>query len=347
MTADYNSPGVMVDPACPLDWAHPLNAGLVADWTIVPNSGWSGGLTLRDLARGGHYPNDGTLTNGPVWSGNKGRRAGLGDVVFDGSDDFVSVPSIAALQITGSYTLAAWCNPTDLSTAVQSGYRGIVAKEGGGAEPSKGYYIGHHGGNLYGGHNAGANELDVASVMVAGVWIHVAVVFDANAGLRLYANGRQIASNASTTALSSNSQVAMIGKTINNSNASLLFFGPIDSVQIYNRPLSSPSIAALYLETSKGNPERFQWQSSRTWSFPVSGVTPAHTQSAYRFRNDNGSETTATWQAAEDVNVSAALFVPLRLRVQVDTNFDAPTEQMALQFRRTGGTWQTVKKLDT
>jgi hypothetical protein len=74
-----------IDTACPVDWAHPLNRGLVADWTILPIPGWRGGLTLRDLVRGGRRPNDGTLTAGPTWGGAKGRPGGFGSLNTNGT----------------------------------------------------------------------------------------------------------------------------------------------------------------------------------------------------------------------------------------------------------------------
>jgi hypothetical protein len=44
----------------------------------------------------------------------------------------------------------------------------------------------------------------------------------------------------------------------------------------------------------------------------------AWTQVAFRFRNDDGSETTATWQAAQNTNISLPVNTPLRLRFLID-----------------------------
>lgn len=51
------------------------------------------------------------------------------------------------------------------------------------------------------------------------------------------------------------------------------------------------------------------------------GGFPSFSQTHFRFRKDDGSETTATWRAAEDTNVSIALDEPFRLRIQIkETN---------------------------
>ena len=47
------------------------------------------------------------------------------------------------------------------------------------------------------------------------------------------------------------------------------------------------------------------------------GGVPYFSQTHFRFRKDDGSETTATWRAAEDTNVSIALDELFRLRIQI------------------------------
>src|ERR1700723_1877146 len=57
-----------IDQRHPINWRHPLNEGLVSDWTGIPN--WGGGGTVtRDLCR----RNNGTFANWgggalPTWS---------------------------------------------------------------------------------------------------------------------------------------------------------------------------------------------------------------------------------------------------------------------------------------
>ena len=60
------------------------------------------------------------------------------------------------------------------------------------------------------------------------------------------------------------------------------------------------------------------------------------TLEAFRFRNDDGSEATATWIAGQDVSINRASETMTRLRLILDTNSDAPGLQLKLQYRPVG-----------
>lgn len=56
---------------------------------------------------------------------------------------------------------------------------------------------------------------------------------------------------------------------------------------------------------------------------------------AYRFRNDDGSETTATWKAAQDTDITIGKGENFRLRVLTNVNsVDPPTVTRTLQYKR-------------
>lgn len=66
-------------------------------------------------------------------------------------------------------------------------------------------------------------------------------------------------------------------------------------------------------------------------------------QKRFRFRNDDGSETTATWAAAEDADISVAALTAKRLRVQVAATGDPSAKSFKLQYRKVGdGTWRDI-----
>lgn len=67
-------------------------------------------------------------------------------------------------------------------------------------------------------------------------------------------------------------------------------------------------------------------------------------QSRFRWRNDDGSETSATWAAAENTNITEDVGVTKRLRVQLDVDSGYPddTEPYTLQFRTGAGAWRDV-----
>jgi hypothetical protein len=87
--------------------------------------------------------------------------------------------------------------------------------------------------------------------------------------------------------------------------------------QLYRDPwqLFAPSARRLYVE---------------------SAAVPALTQSRYRWRNDDGSESAATWAAAENTAITLAQNTPRRLRVQVQSTNDKPSASYKLQYRKVG-----------
>jgi hypothetical protein len=72
----------------------------------------------------------------------------------------------------------------------------------------------------------------------------------------------------------------------------------------------------------------------------------AYEQEGFRFRNDDGSESTATWKASQDTNVTAVKSANTRLRVLTDTaNADPATKRMKLQYRKVGDDgWRDLKE---
>jgi hypothetical protein len=69
----------------------------------------------------------------------------------------------------------------------------------------------------------------------------------------------------------------------------------------------------------------------------------ALTQEGFRFRNDDGTETTATWIAAQDTNINKAEDGIVRLRMLIDSTGVTASEQYQLEWRVSGGTWRKVE----
>lgn len=65
-------------------------------------------------------------------------------------------------------------------------------------------------------------------------------------------------------------------------------------------------------------------------------------QEGFRFRNDDGSETTATWAGAQDANVTAPVGT-YRLRTIVNATGDVPASAFQLEARVNGGAWRRVR----
>lgn len=73
------------------------------------------------------------------------------------------------------------------------------------------------------------------------------------------------------------------------------------------------------------------------------GAVITYEQEGFRFRNDNGSETTATWMASQDTDASVARETNFRLRALIDTAQDAPSRNYKLQYHKVGAaSWRDV-----
>jgi len=88
-----------------------------------------------------------------------------------------------------------------------------------------------------------------------------------------------------------------------------------------------------------------RWQSRDPWQSLSLMTSPTwDTCAAFRFRNDDGSETSATWKASQNQNVVQPVLENFRIRLlnQMTNSGDATNTTAALQFRVNGGSWQAV-----
>ncbi len=65
-------------------------------------------------------------------------------------------------------------------------------------------------------------------------------------------------------------------------------------------------------------------------------------QSHFRFRNDDGSESTATWLAGEDTNIIHPSLTAARLRLQASTTLDMSPVNYQLEYKLSTDNWWTV-----
>lgn len=246
--------GLTLDPSCPVDWAHPLNAGLVGDWTPAPLPGWSGGLTLRDLVRGGRRPNDGTLTNGPTWVG--GPHDGFRALNFDGVDDYVDIADDPVWD-ANYITLSCWFRTTATAT------RALLDRDDEGSSRCWQFrcnsprieFIPFVGGSpLFA--NGTSNPID-------GRWHHAAATYD-GATARVYVDGLLEGSAAGAGVMSPGTIGPRFGRRRQGDSQ---FGGAIADWRFYSRALSAAAIYALYDQRRRDSPDLYRWL--RPWSFGV------------------------------------------------------------------------------
>jgi hypothetical protein len=74
----------------------------------------------------------------------------------------------------------------------------------------------------------------------------------------------------------------------------------------------------------------------------LAGVTL--TQEGFRWRNDDGSESAATWAATQDANHSISAEAAIRLRILIDAANDPDAGQYRLEYRKVGDPdWKVVQ----
>jgi chitodextrinase len=188
------------------------------------------GLQTADASGNG---NSGTLS-GATWTGAGKYGSGL---TFDGTNDWVTVPDAASLDLTSGLTVEAWVRPT-----TTTGWRTVLLKEHGSTLAYALY--GNATGNRPLGvvYTGGAEQkLSGPTALALNTWAHLALTYD-GAQLRLYVNGTQRATKAVTGAVPSSTGALRIGG--NNVWRTEWFKGDLDEVRVYSRALAAAEIQA-------------------------------------------------------------------------------------------------------
>jgi hypothetical protein len=203
------------------------------------------GLSLYlDAANSSSYPGSGTtwtdisgnnrngaLTNGPTFNSSNG-----GSIVFDGTNDFVSVASDANILSTTAYTKTVWFYVTSFSTDNN------LISAGSSGQHALWLFTSN---KLNAGHNGNWNTVVSTTTLVLNRWYFGSVTFNNTSGWVLYLNGVQEATSVSTTTFTGTGTIS-IGSYQNLGN---YFTGRIATATVYNRVLSSSEILQNYNAT--------------------------------------------------------------------------------------------------
>ncbi|MFW6436496.1 MAG: LamG-like jellyroll fold domain-containing protein [Halococcoides sp.] len=191
-------------------------------------------------------------------SGDPGSADGLFDTTaatFDGTDDAV-VASDPALNLTESFTLAAWARPATLNGTLQP----IVTNDDQWAieiDDTDSWRAAI---------DSGSGRTTVSgSTATADAWTHLLARYDADSDeLALYVNGT-LAGTASVGSVNDTDGTVRIGGTETDA-----FEGRIDEVQVYDRALSTAAISEQYRAVGSafgGNyTHRVDTDDPQTWS---------------------------------------------------------------------------------
>jgi len=203
----------------------PMPSGLVAAYSFDEGSG----TTVADDSGNGHT---GTISGG-IWTAQGKFSSAL---VFDGVDDFVSVPDTSSLDLSTRGTVAAWVKLNALGK-----WHGVIAKGNANTDAVHNYALEITNTNLIRcilGDGTSSLRLDASLSPIAGQFYHLACTWDGTT-VRLYVNGTLDRSTAQTLAPAGNTAPLFIGQFGGNVDH---FDGTIDEVRIYNRALTTSEI---------------------------------------------------------------------------------------------------------
>ena len=199
------------------------------------------GTTWSDLSRGG---NNGSLINGPTFNSANG-----GNIVFDGSNDYISTNTNSSLTQSGNtqFTVDVWVKKSASNKDMLLGPWDNSNR--------KGWFVQWFtDGNLYFGITNGAFNYNYVSVSWQNQWFNLTGVFDGslltnqNIG-KIYVNNiLQNTTNSGNmlTSVPAGLVEVSIGRLTNYSSYAT---GNIAMVKIYNRALSASEISQNYNAT--------------------------------------------------------------------------------------------------
>lgn len=207
-----------------------------ASWTGAPGE-------VKDSSGLGHH---GSVDGGGAQTRPEGLFGRAGS--FDGGD-CVTVPDAPALRPSSAVTLAAWFFPRALDGVSP---QGLVAKRADYLAPSAHNVFLWTGDRLWVDIDGEDDRFSSPTVVQAGRWHHVAVVFDGTqpqaSRVRVYLNG-QLDAVAPEASASIPAHVAplSLGCLPNPDGGRLQAFdGLMDEVAVWHRALSAAEVAALY-----------------------------------------------------------------------------------------------------
>jgi len=252
-----------IDWRQPINWADPLNDGLVSWWLAIPNH-TAGGSTWRDLCG----KNDGTLTNMDAatdWVTSR-RGGGFGDAIeFAGTTNYVTLGNPSSLDIAaGPMSVAAW-----VYAETSSGVDGILCKE-------LRYQLYLNSGTaewaLYDGVH---NPVVTSSLDIRGDW-HLVAATRGQGEIALYVDGQsQGTATDDAGDISSSDDVSIGTRRVGSSGERLQ--GQLDDIRIWDRALTASEIQDYYHRSQRYYPALLNRPSRRSVFAPSTGttITPA------------------------------------------------------------------------
>ena len=197
-----------------------------------PNSFVSGSTVWNDLSKSS---TNGTLTNGPIYNSANG-----GSIVFDGTDDYVSIPDI---NVTNQISIEAWvyANSVGSYNAIASQWRAETNSVSSWTLETVASDI-----RLY--ITNGTTISFASTTFQTGTWTHIIGTYDTST-IKIYKNN-VLGSTTGTIATINNSNLNInIGALYSSAGVQGgdgRWNGRISNIKIYNRALSATEVLQNY-----------------------------------------------------------------------------------------------------
>jgi len=251
--------------------------GLVAQWnfnetsgtTLYNNAGSCGGTCNATLTNMTTTSQDAATNSG--WTANN-KKWGDGALMFDGSNDFISISHNSNFNLTNSWTVEAWIKRTGPTTTNSDGsiWKFIVRK---GTYNTFGLLYDPTSGKVYSNiYNGSAWKNSTSqSILYVGQWHHIVGTYEkSDSGtLKIFFDGVLENTTTNVGTPSTNTDPLSIIGTSNISSVSTYWPAILDSTRIYSRALGGDEILSNYqagnieLQTRSGetaNPDDGSWE---------------------------------------------------------------------------------------
>jgi hypothetical protein len=215
-----------------------IESGLVLCLDAANKRSYPGtGTTWTDLSGNS---NNFSLINGPTFS-----NTNLGNIVFDGADDYLLISSLV-WDYNVNFTIQFWFNTNSLGG--ENGY-GLFFNGSTGANTNRVQIAGTSDGSIYlntVGSSVGDAFVSAAGLVTVGKWFNFAAVRNSGV-ITTYLNGTSVASGNVNYSVSQQSNL-YVG-FVRSSGALWYLNGRMSSILINNRALSATEVLQNYNAT--------------------------------------------------------------------------------------------------
>jgi hypothetical protein len=204
----------------------------------------SGSTAWNDLSRGG---NNGTLTNGPTFSSANG-----GNIVFDGTNDYISIPApTSVLSNVSQFSYSAFVNFNTKSTG--NAFFSYGSSNGFTTDILFAWETASN--VLFFQINNGADGAAYFTYNTLNTWINISVVYNGSLSgndnrLKVYNNGNEVTLTFGytipATTASPSSPLCRLGTYASDATNAWALNGRISNTLLYNRALTTTEIQQNY-----------------------------------------------------------------------------------------------------